>query len=155
MTAPAYWPAFQPTDEQRVNVEIMVGLGIPEEQIRLVVRDRRDKPICRNTLRRHFEKELQTGAAKLNAKVGHFMVTTIFGTRPPDGVTPIRDERVRGRLGELFLKSRLGWRDGLNQHKSREEERPIDLEEARRRNLAMLEKVARRLRGSSGEPTET
>jgi hypothetical protein len=147
-------PAFQPTDEQRVNVEIMVGLGIPEEQIRLVVRDRRDKPICRNTLRRHFEKELQTGAAKLNAKVGHFMVTTIFGTRPPDGVTPIRDERVRGRLGELFLKSRLGWRDGSNQHKSREEERPIDLEEARRRNLAMVEKVARRLRGSSGEPTE-
>jgi hypothetical protein len=82
------------------------------------------------------------------------MVTTILGTRPPDGVTPIRDERVRGRLGELFLKSRLGWRDGLNQHKSREEERPIDLEEARRRNLAMVEKVARRLRGSSGEPTE-
>jgi hypothetical protein len=75
-------PAFQPTDEQRANVEIMVGLGIPEEKICLVVRDRRDKPICRNTLRRHFEKELQTGATKLKAKVGHFMVTTIFGTRP-------------------------------------------------------------------------
>ena len=26
-------PAFQPTNEQRVNVEIMVGLGIPEEDI--------------------------------------------------------------------------------------------------------------------------
>jgi hypothetical protein len=76
-------PAFQPTDEQRVNVEIMVGLGIPEEEIRLVVRDRRDKPICRNTLRRHFEKELQTGATKLNAKVGCFMVTTILGTPTP------------------------------------------------------------------------
>ena len=82
----------------------MAGLGIPEEKICLVVRDRRDKPICRNTLRRHFEKELQTGATKLNAKVGHFMVATIFGTRPPEGVTPIRDERVRGRLGELYLK---------------------------------------------------
>ena len=151
-------PVFQPTDEQRVNVEIMVGLGIPEEKICLVVRDRRDKPICRNTLRRHFEKELQTGATKLEAKVGHFMVTTIFGTRPPDGFTPIRDERVRGRLGELFLKSRLGWRDGLNQHKSREEERPVDLEdlkEARRRNLAMIEKIARRLGANPGEPTET
>ena len=148
-------PAFQPTDEQRVNVEIMVGLGIPEEKICLVVRDRRDKPICRNTLRRHFEKELQTGAPKLNAKVGCFMVTTILGTRPPDGVTPIRDERVRGRLGELFLKSRLGGRDGLNQHKSREEERPIDLEEARRRNLAIIDKIARRLGANPGEPTET
>src|SRR6516164_5939417 len=128
-------PAFQPTNEQRQNVEVMVGLGIPEEQICLVVRDRRDKPICRNTLRRHFEKELQTGATKLNAKVAHFMVATIFGTRPPDGVTPIRDERVRGRLGELFLKSRL-WRDDLNQHKGREEERAIEVQEVRRRFIA-------------------
>jgi len=39
------------------------------------------------------------------------MVSTIFGTKPPNGVTPIRDERVRGRLGELFLKARLGWRE--------------------------------------------
>src|SRR5215470_13813226 len=61
-------PGFQPTNEQRVNVEIMVGLGIPEADICLIVRDRRDKPICRTTLRRHFEKELQTGATKLNAR---------------------------------------------------------------------------------------
>ena len=39
------------------------------------------------------------------------MVSTIFGTKPQHGVTPIRDERVRGRLGELFLKARLGWRE--------------------------------------------
>jgi hypothetical protein len=26
-------PAFQPTNEQRLNVEIVVGLGIPEEKI--------------------------------------------------------------------------------------------------------------------------
>ena len=39
------------------------------------------------------------------------MVSTIFGTKPPNGATPIRDERVRGRLGELFLKARLGWQE--------------------------------------------
>jgi len=61
-----------------------------------------------------FRTELETGATKLNAKVGHFMITTIFGTRPPDGVTPITDQNVRGRLGELFLWTRLGWRDDLN-----------------------------------------
>ena len=44
-------PAFQPTDEQRKNVEVMASLGIPEEKICLLVRDRRDKPICRNSLR--------------------------------------------------------------------------------------------------------
>lgn len=104
-------PAFQPRDEQRKNVELMVGLGITEEKICLFVRDRRDKPISRNSLRKHFKKELETGATKLNAQVGNFMVSTIFGIKPADGVTPIRDERVRGRLGELFLKARLGWRE--------------------------------------------
>jgi len=104
-------PAFQPTDEQRKNVEVMVGLGIPQDKICLLVRDRRDTPISRNSLRKHFKKELETGATKLNAQVGNFMVVTIMGAKPPAGVTPIRDERVRGRLGELFLKSRLGWRE--------------------------------------------
>ena len=104
-------PAFQPTDEQRKNVEVMVGLGIPEDKVCLLVRDRRDTPISRNSLRKHFKKELETGATKLNAQVGNFMVVTIMGAKPPAGVTPIRDERVRGRLGELFLKSRLGWRE--------------------------------------------
>jgi hypothetical protein len=104
-------PAFQPTDEQRKNVEVMVGLGITEENICLLVRDRRDKPISRNSLRKHFKKQLETGATKLNAQVGNFMVSTIFGAKPPNGMTPIRDERVRGRLGELFLKARLGWRE--------------------------------------------
>jgi hypothetical protein len=37
-----------------------------------------------------------------------------------------------GRLAELFLKTRLGWRDGSNQHEGPKEERPLDLEEARR-----------------------
>ena len=32
-------PAFQPTDEQRKNVEVMVSLGITEENICLLVRD--------------------------------------------------------------------------------------------------------------------
>jgi len=89
----------------------MVGVGITEENICLVVRDRRDKPISRTSLRKHFKRELETGATKLNAQVGNFMVSTIFGAKPPNGVTPIRDERVRGRLGELFLKARLGWRE--------------------------------------------
>src|SRR5260221_6860681 len=135
-------PAFQPTDEQRKNVEVMVSLGITEERICCLVRDGRDNQICRNSLRKHFKKELETGATKLNAKVGHFMVATIFGTRPPDGLTPIKDERVRGRLGELFLKARLGWREiDSNQHEGRKEERPIDVEDVRRRLVAQFDRL--------------
>jgi len=150
-------PAFQPTSEQRQNVEIMAGLGIPEEEICLVVRDRRDKPICRSTLRRHFAKELQTGATKLKAKVGHFMIAIIFGTRPPDGLTPIEDERVRGRLGELFLKARLGWREtDSNQHEGLKEEPPMDVQDVRRRirgNLIGLPNPS--VAENSGQPTGT
>jgi hypothetical protein len=86
--------------------EVRIHLSPAESQ-----RDRRDKPISRNSLRKHFKKELETSATKLNAQVGNFMVSTIFGAKPPNGATPIRDERVRGRLGELFLKARLGWRE--------------------------------------------
>src|SRR6516165_7439719 len=106
--------------------------------------------------RKHFKKELEIGATKLNARVGHFMVTTIFGTRPPDGVTPIRDERVRGRLGELFLKARLGWRDDVNQQ--RHEERPIDVyvQDVRRRVCARIARLAEpECSENSGEPGET
>jgi hypothetical protein len=111
----------------------------------------------RITLRRHFGKELQTGATKLKAKVGHFMIATIFGTRPPDGFTPIKDERVRGRLGELFLKTRLGWREtDSNQHEGLKEERPMDIEDVRRRIRAKLARLAESERGAnSGEPTGT
>ena len=105
--------------------------------------------------RKHFKKELEVGATKLNARVGHFMVTTILGTRCPDGVTPIRDERVRGRLGELFLKARLGWREiALNQHevaeKSKEQEL-IEVEEVRRRLKEKLRRLVP-LPRNSGEP---
>jgi hypothetical protein len=40
-------PAFQPTEEQRKNVEVLAGFGIPEEDICLIVRDRNDKPISK------------------------------------------------------------------------------------------------------------
>ena len=144
-------PAFQPTDEQRKNVQVMVGLGITEENICLLVRDRRDKPISRNSLRKHFKKELETGATKLNAQVGNFMVSTIFGAKPPNGATPIRDERVRGRLGELFLKARLGWREidlGSRGERRAElwEAQQNAIEDARRDLDAKLARLAQRLK---------
>ena len=155
-------PAFQPTNEQRKNVEVMASLGIPEEKICLVVRNRSDKPISRNSLRKHFKKELETGATQLNARVGHFMVATILGARPPEGMTPITDERVRGRLVELYLKARLGWREiDSNQREDPNERRPIEEGSARRRIQAKLDRLFEALRleslrrTNSGEPNRT
>ena len=44
--------AFQPTEEQRKNVKVLVALGIPERASCAIVRDHRDRPISENMLRK-------------------------------------------------------------------------------------------------------
>ena len=103
-------PCFEPTEEQRRNVEIMTGLGIPQTDICLMVRGPKGKPINKRTLEKHFRKEIDTGAANLRSQVGNFMITVIKGSEPPPGFAPIRDEKVRGSLIELFAAAQLNWR---------------------------------------------
>jgi hypothetical protein len=102
-------PAFQPTDEQRKNVEILVGLGLRQEEICRLVRDRKDKPISVPTLEKHFRKEIDTGATKANATVGSFVMATIRGSEPPTGFQPLNDAKARMRFTELWLHHRMGW----------------------------------------------
>jgi hypothetical protein len=103
-------PAFEPTAEQRQNVEIAVGLGIPQTDICLMVRGPKGKPINKRTLEKHFRHEIDTGATNLRAQVGNFMISVIKGSDPPPGFAPIRDEKVRGSLIELFAAAQLNWR---------------------------------------------
>ena len=122
-------PRFEPTEEQPQNVEIMVGLGIPREDIRLLVRDANDKPISLKTLEKYFRDELDRGAARLNAHAGNFIVATFLGATAPKGTRPIKDERVRGRLAELFAKARLGWREtSVHQHEGKDGAKQIIFE---------------------------
>ncbi len=58
--------AFDATDEERANVELLSGYGLPFEQICSVIRT----GISLATLRRHFADELVKGKAKANAQVG-------------------------------------------------------------------------------------
>jgi len=58
--------AFEPTDDERKQVEIISGYGLPLEQIAVLIRDGIDS----DTLRKHFATELQSGKAKANAQVG-------------------------------------------------------------------------------------
>jgi len=103
-------PPFEPTAEQRQNVEIMVGLGIPQTDICLMVRGPKGKPINKRTLEKHFRNEIDTGAASLRTEVGNFMISVIKGTDPPPGFKPILDDKVRGSMLELFCAAQLGWR---------------------------------------------
>lgn len=104
-------PPFEPTDEQRRNVEIMVGLGIPQDSICIMMRNKKDRPITEATLRKHFKKEIAQAQAKLHVTVGNFMVATILGREPPPGITPITDPKIRASFAELFARTRMGWQN--------------------------------------------
>lgn len=57
---------FEPTEDERKQVEIISGYGLPLEQIAILIRDGIDA----DTLRKYFATELQSGKAKANAQVG-------------------------------------------------------------------------------------
>lgn len=62
---------LRPTGEQRLLVEVMVGLGIPQDEIATGIKNpRTGRPISPVTLRRYFRNELDTGIAKVKAKIG-------------------------------------------------------------------------------------
>ena len=118
-------PRFEPTEEQRRNVEIMTGLGIPQTDICLMVRGPKGKPISLATLEKHFRKEIDTGATNLRTRVGNFMISVIMGSDPPPGFTPITDEKVRGSLLELFAAAQLNWRKTVRQEHANADGKPF------------------------------
>jgi hypothetical protein len=102
-------PPFEPTDEQRANIEILCALGLPQAEICQLVRDARGKPITENTLRKYFRNEIGAGTAKLKARIGLFLIATIEGRENlPPGMRRIENDQVRGRLLELYMKARCG-----------------------------------------------
>lgn len=59
-------PAFVPDDNERQQVEALAGYGLPQDQIAILIRG----GISIDTLREHFAKELVSGKAKANSKIG-------------------------------------------------------------------------------------
>jgi len=59
-------PPFKPTKDERDNVEMMAGFGVPHEQIASTIRGGIDA----ETLKKHFKQELIEGKAKASTQVG-------------------------------------------------------------------------------------
>jgi hypothetical protein len=91
-------PAFRPTDEQRRQVEAMVGFGIPEDQLcLLIINPQTNKPIDEKTLRRHFRDEIDRGQVKANAAVAQ----SLYRAATSGNVT-----------AQIFwMKTRVGWKE--------------------------------------------
>lgn len=85
-------PAHKPTDQSRRTVEILAGMAIPSDKIA----DALD--IAKGTLRKHYRRELDVGAAKVEAKlVGSLL--TIAGGKDATALKAIM----------FALQSRFGW----------------------------------------------
>jgi hypothetical protein len=128
--------AFKPTAEQRGWVEAMIGYGMPEAEIRLLIKHpQTGEPISLETLRKHFAEEIATGAVKAKALVGDRIVAWILGR---DG--DLLDDRTRGRLAMLFAKAQMGWTVANRQQSV---DPPIDVADAEQ---DLDEKLARLMR---------
>jgi hypothetical protein len=114
--------AFKPTPDQRGWVEAMIAYGMPEAEIRLLIKDpQTGEPI---------------GLEKAKALVGDRIVGWILGR---DG--DLLDDRARMKLALFFAKARMGWTVA---NRPEHVGGPIDAEDARRR---LHKKSARLTRG--------
>lgn len=85
--------AHKPTPEDRKQVELLAGLGIPHEQIAVLIQDGIDD----KTLRKHYAKELSDGVAKANSQVSKSLFQKCLSG---DTTAQI-----------WWTKTRMGWKD--------------------------------------------
>jgi hypothetical protein len=81
-------PAFEPTDDQRKQVELLVGLGLTYVEIAtVIINPRTNRGISTTTLQQRFEKELAEGQAKVKARVVGSLVQRAVDHSHPQGAT--------------------------------------------------------------------
>ena len=118
-------PAFLPTREQRDNVELMFGFGIPETDIcRVIKNPETGRAIDAKTLRKHFKEEIATGATKLKALAGQRIAATMLGRSGG-----IKDPRAEAQMLIFFAKTQMGWSEvSIHKHTGVKGGDPIELE---------------------------
>lgn len=88
-------PTYQPTQKERDQVKLLVGLGTPQEKIAKII------GIAENTLRKHFADELETGLANMNAQVAASLYKTATQGKGHGAVT----------AAIFWLKTQAGWKE--------------------------------------------
>ena len=86
-------PPHKPAAEDRKQVEMLAGLGIPQEQICLLVQGGIDE----KTLRKYYAEELVAGVAKANSQVSKSLFK-----KATSGDTTAQI---------WWTKTRMGWKD--------------------------------------------
>ena len=105
-----------PTAEQRNQVEVLAGFGLPQHQIGVLL------GCDPKTLRKHYEAELALGDAKATAKIAQTLynkavagdtASLIFWLKARAGWREKHDVEITGRDGQPIVTRILyGWADG-------------------------------------------
>lgn len=92
---------FQPTDEQRRQVKMLVGFGIEYRKIiALVINPKTDKGISINTLQKHFREELDDAGAWVESQLAGSLFQRAMSRDHPQGAASAM----------FMLKCRFHWR---------------------------------------------
>jgi len=84
--------SFEPTAEQRRTVQVLSGIGVPQDQIALII------GVDPKTLRKSCGDDLDRGMAEANTKVAQTLFT--MATRGDNTAATI-----------FWMKARAGWRE--------------------------------------------
>lgn len=91
---------FIPTEEQRKMVKGLSSVGMSQQDICLMVHDRRGRPIAKGTLEKHFRKELDEARIISSMRVAKSLYEKATG----DGPTAVT-------AAIFWLKTRCGWKE--------------------------------------------
>jgi hypothetical protein len=91
-------PEFVPTAEHRRQVETLAGLGIPHDDIAvLILNANTGGHIAKATLQKYFEQELKAGHVKANSAIAQ----SLYKQATEGNVT----------AGIWWTKARMGWKE--------------------------------------------
>lgn len=149
---------FEPTEDQRRQVEAFAAYGIPQEDMcKLLLNPRTGKPIDLKTLHKHFRVELDTGMVRANAKVAESLFRQAVGAAAQYDANGnlIRAEQTPVvSAGIFWAKARMGWKERDVHEFTGENGGPIEVDDARSKLADRLARLAAAgtAREGSGEP---
>ena len=114
--------AHEPTEKDRKQVTLMAGIGLTHDQIAKVI------GVSDETLRKYYEKELETAAAMMNAQVAQNLFSIATGKGAGAVASAI-----------FWMKTRGGWREVERKEITGKDGAPIQLEARRTINLDALD----------------
>ena len=115
MSKPPPQKAHEPTDQTRKTVEAMTAYGIPQAEIARVI------GVSIVTMRKYYRDEIDTAAAKANARVAERLYKTA-----------ISDGREGVTAAIFWLKTRAGWRETNRTEVTGPDGGPVAITEIRR-----------------------